>query len=179
VSATSSQKNIDAYVNDDYKITSNLTLNLGLRYDVLTGWTDRYNKLTWFDPATPDPVTSLPGLVQFAGVNGNPRSENDTDYTNFAPRLGFAYKLGDKTVVHAGYGLFWVTNSDGNVAGTGYQVSTNVLTGPPPPAPNTPPAGATLSNPFVAGYLPYPAPASSLVGQGIGAPFRPGTLPNH
>ncbi|HTF68945.1 MAG TPA: hypothetical protein VK638_40325 [Edaphobacter sp.] len=47
------------------------------------------------------------------------------------------------------------------------------------PAPNTPPAGASLSNPFSAGYLPYPAPASSLVGQGIGAPFRPGTLPNH
>ena len=116
-------------MNDDYKVTNNLTLNLGLRYDVLTGWTDRYNKLTWFDPTTPDPVTNLPGIVQFAGVNGNPRAENDTTYTNFAPRLGFAYKLGDKTAIRAGYGLFWVTNSDGNVAGTGYQVSTNVYTG--------------------------------------------------
>ena len=178
-SATSSQKNIDGYVNDDYKLTNNLTFNLGLRYDVLTGWTDRYNKLTWFDPTTPDPVTSLPGIVQFAGVNGNPRAENDTNYTNFAPRLGIAYQLGDKTAIRAGYGLFWITNSDGNVAGTGYQVSTNVYTGPPVAAPNTPPIGASLSNPFVAGYLPYPAPASSLVGQGINAPFRPGTLPNH
>lgn len=178
-SATSSQKNIDAYVNDDYKLTNALTLNLGLRYDVLTGWTDRYNKLTWFDPKTPDPVIGLPGVVQYAGVNGNPRAENDTTYTNFAPRIGFAFKLDDKTAIRAGYGLFWVTNSDGNVAGTGYQVSTNVYTGPPSPAPNTPPAGASLSNSFAAGYLPYPAPASSLVGQGIGAPFRPGTLPNH
>ena len=177
--ATSSQKNIDGYVNDDYKFTSNLTLNLGLRYDVLTGWTDRYNKLTWFDPTTPDPVTKLPGVVQFAGVNGNPRTENDTDYANFAPRLGFAYKFGDKTAVRGGYGMFWVTNSDGNVAGTGYQVSTNVYTGPPVAAPNTPPVGASLSNPFAAGYLPFPAPASSLVGQGISTPFRPGTLPNH
>ncbi|HVW76190.1 MAG TPA: TonB-dependent receptor [Alloacidobacterium sp.] len=178
-SATSSQKNIDAYVNDDYKVTDNLTLNLGLRYDVLTGWTDRYNKLTWFNPTASDPVTGLPGVVEFADVNGNPRAENDTDWTNFAPRVGFAYKLGDKTAIRGGYGLFWVTNSDGNVAGTGWQVSTNVYTGPPSPAPNTPPAGASLSNPFVAGYLPYPAPASSLVGQGIGAPYRPGTLPNH
>lgn len=178
-SATSSQKNIDGYVNDDYKLTHNFTLNLGLRYDVLTGWTDRYNKLTWFDPTTPDPITKLPGIVQFAGVNGNPRQENDTDYKNFAPRLGFAWEVGDKTAVRGGYGIFYVTNSGGNVAGTGYQVTTSVYTGPPSPAPNTPPAGATLSNPFAAGYLPYPAPASSLVGQGIGAPFRPGTLPSH
>lgn len=178
-SATSSQKNIDAYINDDYRLTSKLTLNLGLRYDVLTGWTDRYNKLTWFDPKTADPVTKLPGVVQFAGVNGNPRAENDTVYTNFAPRFGFAYKLNDKTAIRGGYGLFWITNSDGNVAGTGYQVTTSVYTGPPVAAPNTPPAGASLSNPFSAGYLPYPAPASSLVGQGIGAPWRPGTLPNH
>lgn len=178
-SSTASQKNIDGYINDDYKVTNNLTLNLGLRYDVLTGWTDRYNKLTWFDPTTPDPVIGLPGIVQYAGVNGNPRNENDTVYTNFAPRLGFAYKLGDNTAIRGGYGIFWVTNSGGNVAGTGFQVSTNVFTGPPSPAPNTPPAGASLSNPFSAGYLPYPAPASSLVGQGVGAPFRPGTLPSH
>jgi hypothetical protein len=178
-SSTSSQKNFDGYVNDDVKVTSNLTLNLGLRYDVLTGWTDRYNKLTWFDPTSPDPVTKLPGVVQYAGVNGNPRAENDTDYGNFAPRLGFAYKLGEKTAIRGGYGLFYVTNSDGNVPGTGYQVQTNVYTGPPVAAPNTPPVGASLSNPFVAGYLQSPAPVSSLVGQGIGAPFRPGTVPNH
>jgi hypothetical protein len=177
-SATNSQKNI-AYVNDDYKLSSSFTLNLGLRYDVLTGWTDRYNKLTWFDPTTPDPITGGAGVVQYAGVGGNPRSENDTNYTNFAPRLGFAWQVGQKSAVRGGYGLFYVTNSGGNVAGTGYQVNTNVYTGPPPAAPNTPPAGASLSNSFVAGFLPYPAPVGSLVGQGIGAPYRPGTLPNH
>jgi hypothetical protein len=178
-SATASQKDIDAYVNDDYKLTSNLTINLGLRWDALTGFTDRFNKLTWFNPTAPDPLTHLPGIVEFAGVGGNPRAENNTDWTNFAPRLGFAWQVGDKTAVRGGYGLFYVTNSGGNVAGTGFEVQTNVYTGPPVAAPNTPPVGATLSNPFAAGYLPYPAPASALVGQNIGAPYRPGTLPTH
>ena len=178
-SATASQKDIDAYVNDDYKLTSSLTLNLGLRWDALTGFTDRFNKLTWFNPSAPDPLTHMPGIVEFAGVGGNPRAENNTDWTNFAPRLGFAWQLGDKTAVRGGYGLFYVTNSGGNVAGTGFEVQTNVYTGPPVAAPNTPPAGATISNPFAAGYLPYPAPASALVGQNIGAPYRPGTLPTH
>ena len=113
-------------MNDDYKLSSSFTLNLGLRYDVLTGWTDRYNKLTWFDPTTPDPITGRAGVVQYAGVGGNPRSENDTNYTNFAPRLGFAWQIGQKSAVRGGYGLFYVTNSGGNVAGTGYQVNTNV-----------------------------------------------------
>lgn len=178
-SATSSQKDSDAYIDDDYKLTSNLTLNLGLRYDVLTGFTDRYNKLTWFNPTAPDPVTNQPGIVEFAGVNGNPRSENDTDWANFAPRLGFAWQMGQKMTVRGGYGLFWITNSDANVAGSGWQSQTNVYTGPPVAAPNTPPVNASLTNPFVSGFLPYPTPANALVGQSIGAPFRPGTLPNH
>jgi hypothetical protein len=177
--ATASQKDVDWYVNDDYKLTSRLTLNLGLRWDVLTGFTDRHNKLTWFNPTVPDPVTNHPGIVEFAGVGGNPRAENDTVWTNFAPRLGFAYQLGTKTAIRGGYGFFYVTNSDGNVAGTGFQVETSVYTGPPVAAPNTPPTGASLSNPFAGGYLPYPAPAGALVGQSVGAPFRPGTLPTH
>jgi hypothetical protein len=177
--ATASQKDIDWYINDDYKVTNHATFNLGLRWDALTGFTDRHNELTWFNPNVPDPVTHQPGIVEYAGVNGNPRAENDTVWTNFAPRLGVTYQIGQRTVVKGGYGFFYVTNSDGNVAGTGFQVQTAVYTGPPVAAPNTPPVGATLNNPFAAGFLPYPAPASALVGQGIGAPFRPGTLPTH
>jgi Carboxypeptidase regulatory-like domain len=178
-SATASQKDVDAYFNDDYKVIPSLTLNLGIRYDLLTGFTDRHNKLTWFDPAQTDPVIGLPGTVEFAGVGGNPRSEGNTDKTDFSPRVGFALQLGRKNAVRGGYGLFYVTNSDANVSGTGYEVQTNVYTGPPVAAPNTPPVGASLSNPFADGYLPYPAPAASLVGQNIDTPLRPGTLPSH
>lgn len=173
-SLAASQKNIDGYVEDDYKVTDNLTLNLGLRYDVLTGFTDRHNQFAWFDPQKPDPVLGLPGSLQFAGVGGNSRNQTDTDYTNFSPRLGFAWQLGQKTAIRGGYGLFYTTNSGGSVLGSGPQAATNVYLGPPSPAPNTPPPGGTLDNPFVSGYLD---PPNYLVGSGIGDPFRSGTLP--
>jgi hypothetical protein len=169
-----SQKNFDGYIDDAYKLTGNLTLNLGLRYDVLTGWTDRHNQFAWFDPNKPDPVLGLPGALQFVGVNGNRRQQSTTGYGNLAPRLGFAWKLNDKTAIRGGYGLFYATNSGGTVLGSGFQVGTPVFLGNPSPAPNTPPPGSSLNNPFVAGYLD---PPSYLVGAGISDPFGPGTLP--
>jgi hypothetical protein len=171
---SASQKNLDGYFNDDYKVTGRLTLNLGLRYDVLTGWTDRHNQFAWFDPKKPDPVLGLPGALQFVGVNGNRRQQSATDYGNLAPRLGFAFMLNDKTAIRGGYGISYVTNSGGTVLGSGSLVSTSVFLGNPSPAPNTPPPGGSLSNPFAAGYLD---PPNYLVGGGISDPFGPGTLP--
>lgn len=173
-SLAASQKNIAVYVEDDYKATSTLTLNMGVRYDVLTGFTDRHNQFAWFDPNKPDPVLGLPGALQFAGVNGNSRNQTATGWKNFSPRLGFAWQVGQKTVVRGGYGIIFTTNSGGSVLGSGPQASTSVYLGPPSSAPNTPPAGGSLNNPFVSGYL---NPPNYLVGQGIGDPFRPGTLP--
>jgi hypothetical protein len=173
-SLADSQKNTDAYLEDDYKLTKTLTLNLGVRYDVLTGFTDRHNKLAWFDPTKPDPVLGLPGALQFAGVGGNRRQQTGTDYLNAAPRLGFAWQLGLKTVIRGGYGLSYVTNSGGTVLDSGWRASTPVYLGPPSPAPNTPPPGGSIANPFVSGYLNAP---NSMVGGAIGNPFGPGTLP--
>jgi hypothetical protein len=173
-SLAASQKNIDSYVEDDWKVKSNFTLNLGLRYDILTGFTDRHNQFAWFDPTKPDPVLGLPGALQFVGVGGNPRNQTDTGLTHFSPRLGFAWQLGEKTVIRGGYGIIFTTNTGGTVLGSGPQASTSVYLGPPSPAPNTPPPGGTLDNPFVSGYLD---PPNYLVGQGIGDPFWPGTLP--
>jgi Carboxypeptidase regulatory-like domain/TonB dependent receptor len=173
-SLAASQKNIDGYVEDDWKVRDNFTLNLGLRYDILTGFTDRHNQFAWFDPTKPDPMLGLPGALQFAGVGGNSRNQTGTDLTNFSPRLGFAWQLGEKTVIRGGYGLIYTTNTGGTVLGSGPQASTSVYLGSPAAAPNTPPPGGTLDNPFVSGYLD---PPNYLVGQGIGDPFRPGTLP--
>lgn len=173
-SVAASQKNFDGYIEDDYKITSKLTLNLGLRYDILTGWTDRHNQFAWFDSKKPDPVLGLPGALQFVGANGNRRQQSETDYTNIAPRLGFAWQMDDETTIRGGYGLFYATNSGGTVLGSGFQVGTNVFLGNPSPAPNTPPPGGSLADPFVAGYLDTP---NYLVGGGISNPFGPGTLP--
>ncbi|WP_370561366.1 TonB-dependent receptor [Edaphobacter albus] len=173
-SLTASQKNIASYLQDDWKVVNHLTLNLGLRYDILTGFTDRHNQFAWFDPTKPDPVLGLPGALQFAGVGGNPRNQTDTKMTNFSPRLGFAWQIGQNTVIRGGYGIIYTTNTGGSVLGSGPQASTSVYLGPPSPAPNTPPPGGTLNNPFASGYLD---PPNYLVGQGIGDPFWPGTLP--
>jgi len=170
----SSQKNTDAYIEDDYKLTKTLTLNLGARYDVLTGFTDRHNKLAWFDPTKPDPVLGLPGALQFTGTGGNRRQQSATDYKNVSPRLGFAWQLGQKTSIRGGYGISYVTNTGGTVLGSGFQASTGVYLGTPSPAPNTPPPGGSLANPFVSGYLNAP---NYLVGSSISDPFGPGTVP--
>jgi hypothetical protein len=173
-SLTASQKNMDGYLEDDYKVTHRLTFNLGVRYDVLTGFTDRHNQFAYFDPKTPDPVLGLPGSLKFVGVNGNSRNQVATAYDHFSPRLGFTYQFNDKTVFRGGYGLFFTTNTGGSVGGSGPQAGTNLYLGAPSPAPNTPPPGGTLDNPFVSGYL---NPPNYLVGSSVSDPWWPGTLP--
>jgi hypothetical protein len=98
-----------AYIQDDIKVNPNLTVNLGLRYDYL-GWpVHRDNKLGSFDLDTgkfiwdgTNPIDGSPANVRRGIVN--PR------YNNFAPRVGFAYRLGDKTTFRGGYGIFYTGN---------------------------------------------------------------------
>ena len=86
------------FVQDDWRATSWLTLNLGVRYDVFTPLTEEDNQLANFDPAT--------GKILVAGQNGVSDSANvKTDYSNIAPRLGFSATLPSSIVVRGGYGL--------------------------------------------------------------------------
>ena len=94
------------YVQDDFKITPKLTLNLGLRYEVVIPWTDKRDRLANFDITT-DPDN--PQLV-LAGQNGTSnfdRAGYRTDTNNFMPRIGIAYKLTDKTVLRGGWGMYY------------------------------------------------------------------------
>jgi outer membrane receptor protein involved in Fe transport len=112
------------YVQDDWKITPRLTLNLGLRWDYRTVPFEQDNKMFWFDRANPRGglcyadknlgSADVPGLggpiapdgngfYRFCGRN-NPAAASKKP---FAPRIGFAYRLGDKTVVRGGYGIFF------------------------------------------------------------------------
>jgi hypothetical protein len=118
-----------AYVQDDWRATSWLTLNLGLRYDVFTPFTEEGNHLANFDPATKQIlVAGQSGVSRTAGVK--------TDYTDLAPRLGFAATVMPQTVIRGGYGL---TYFPGNVASTSY------LKNPP----------------FTANYGPFPSTGAS------------------
>ncbi len=107
------QTDLSFYVQDNYKVSSRLTLNLGIRYEKFLGWpwTEVDNRMYDFVPSL-----STTALYQ-VGTNGVPRSGLSGNNLNFMPRVGFAFKVTPKTVVHAGYGIYYsapnVTNSDG------------------------------------------------------------------
>lgn len=87
-----------AFVQDDWRATSNLTLNLGLRYDVFTPYTEQDDHLVNVNLAT--------STILVAGRNGVSRTANiTTDHSNLAPRLGFSATLPHQTVVRGGYGM--------------------------------------------------------------------------
>jgi hypothetical protein len=94
---------ITAYVQDDWKVTPSLTVNLGARYEYLRPFQDKYNKLANVDLDT-DPAN--PQLV-LAGQVGGSKFVN-SDPNNVAPRVGFAYQvLQGKLVIRSGYGIYY------------------------------------------------------------------------
>ena len=100
------------YVQDDWKVSRRLTLNLGLRYDVDVPRTERYNRLSYFDIDAPSPIAGLvPGFENLKGamrfVTPDNRHQTPTDLNNFGPRFGFAYQFTDKSVFRGGYGMMY------------------------------------------------------------------------
>ena len=87
-----------AYLQDDWHATPTLTLNLGVRYDVFTPFTEVKNAISNFDPATASiVVANQNGVNQYAGLNPT--------WTNVAPRIGFAYTVTPGTVLRGGFGI--------------------------------------------------------------------------
>ncbi len=167
------------YLQDDWKLRRDLTLNLGIRWEYQSPWTDRYNQLAWFDPDHPEPLTQAKGVLRFAGRDGNPRHQTNPDKNNFAPRLGLAWQFQKRTVLRAGWGLFFSPGSGGIGAGasdlgSGFLASTSIYLGPPQPAPNTPPPGASLADPFKTGLL---QPPTTGVGGSVNTAFRDWVTP--
>ncbi|MGH9842783.1 MAG: carboxypeptidase regulatory-like domain-containing protein, partial [Blastocatellia bacterium] len=111
------------FFQDDWKATRRLTLNLGLRYDFQQQPYEVNNGLSNFDSFSIDPNTGLRGRTVFAGVDGQPRSFRKNDYTDFGPRIGFAYDLFGKgrTVLRGGYAIFYpylfIRQTHGRTAG--------------------------------------------------------------
>jgi hypothetical protein len=181
-SLAASQKYYAAFIQDDWKALRNLTFNLGMRWEYQTPWEDRFDQLGYFDPDAIDPLTKQKGVLKFTGRDGNPRYQTNPDKNNFAPRVGLAWQFEKNTVFRAGYGLFYFPGSGGVGAGasdlgSGFLAQTPLFLGAPPAAPNTPPAGASLANPFTAGF--FEAPFTG-VGGSIGTAFREWVTPfNH
>jgi hypothetical protein len=116
------------YVQDDWRVSARLTLNLGLRYEVEF---PRYvvgNRMNSFDPVAINPVSGTPGVVTWAGRNGTPERAFRTDWNNIGPRVGFAWRASGnrETVIRGGAGVFYgptVSNSIGDVASLGFSTS--------------------------------------------------------
>jgi hypothetical protein len=142
------------YLQDDWRVTKNLTLNIGLRWEYESPRTERYDRTTrgfGFGARSPlqVPGLNLTGGLMYAGVGGLPRGIYQPDRNNFAPRIGLAYSITPKTVMRAGWALSYIpvvgsVSSDGYSNDTPWVATTN--------------GGLTyinrLSNPFPQGLIP-------------------------
>lgn len=177
------------FVHDDWRVNSKLTVNVGLRYELEGALTERYNRsVSGFDfttsqsieaavaakyalnptPEVPASQFKVRGGLLFAGVNGQGRELYEVPKKNFMPRLGFAYKLNDKTVLRGGYGIFFgfLGQRRGDVIQSGYSTNTplNVTLN------NGLNFIETLSNPFQTGLRVAPGSSQGIqtfLGQSI------------
>lgn len=141
------------YLQDDWRVSTKLTFNIGLRYEYEPGVHERNNHYSvGFDRTVTSPLTTTSGVttlggVMFAGQNGYPTSTGAMA-GKWAPRAGFAYAVNPKTVVKGGWGIFFppLVYSNSAALAPGYVASnsyvTNAVNGVP---------GNTLSNPFPSG----------------------------
>ena len=158
------------FIQDDWRASSSLTLNAGLRYEYEPGIAARGNEFTvGFDRQALFPV-QVPGMelrggLMYAGVDGNPTRQGKP-LNNVAPRGGFAWSVTEKTVIRGGYGLYWVPpisdTGESAIGARGYSASTTFLASTDG---GLTPVG-TISNPFPAGITP---PQGNSLGLATGA----------
>jgi Carboxypeptidase regulatory-like domain len=123
------------FVQDDWRLTKRLKLNFGLRYEYITGMTDRFDSINrGFDPNAPLPIQvpdfSGTGNIVYGGVGGEPRGAFNPDPNNIMPRLGVAFLLNDRTVMRGGVGIFYAQVWDEpGATGFSQQTSFNFLSG--------------------------------------------------
>jgi hypothetical protein len=175
------------FVQDDWKITTKLTLNLGLRWDYETPITERYNRqVRGFAFDQPSPIASqvqgltLRGGLLYAGSSGRDRLAFNPDRNNFQPRVGVAWQFKEGWVMRGGYGLTMMGQNASGPA-TGFSQTTSLIAS----TDNNLTPAVTLSDPFPARLFPTgllrPIGSSqglaTNLGLGVGAQFLDRPLP--
>lgn len=104
-------KSFATYVQDDFRLRPNLTLNIGLRYDIMGVFNEAKDRTSFLNPTLPNPaISNYPGALQFTGSGANScncRTPVKTHYLYFGPRLGLAYSVSPKTVIRAGFAIMY------------------------------------------------------------------------
>lgn len=180
------------YANDDWRATSKLTMHIGLRWEDDLPWTERHNRLSYFDTTAINPLLAAAGINKYPGsvelvksATRNSRYNIENDPMQFSPRVGLSYGFTPSTVLSMGYGIFWLPTDIANALepssdpinsfSTPYTASINGgLTPAAAPSPNaTAPGG--LTNPFPGGIIAPPGRNPSfqptLLGTGVGEAF--------
>lgn len=161
------------YFQDDFRATRRLTLNLGVRWDIETGSTERYDRLSVFDPTIRSPLSERVGMDLYGGYlfpgNGlDRRSVRETSWGNIGPRVGIAYELTPRTAIRAGYGIFFgVPAYAGQFVGPMFNASTPWVTSLDGVTPYR-----FMSDPFPEGLNAQEGSTNGLlaaVAQGVGA----------
>jgi hypothetical protein len=173
--AATTSRYYGGYFQDDWKVLSRLTLNLGLRYDLEIPRTERHDRMETFNTAIASPLAATTGLsglkggVVYSGANGASRRQYNPQWTDFGPRLGFAYSLNSSTDIRGAYGVYFgpslraagaTIGNEGFSAVTTYTGSANGLT-----------PSVYLSNPFPNG-LNEPVGNTQGLLTGIGSSFE-------
>ncbi len=182
------------FFHDDWRMSSKLTLNLGLRYEYEGATNERFNRNIYnFDFAAASPVEAAAKTAYTASpipeipvanfnvkgglifADSNRRSFWDADKNNFQPRIGFAYQWNDKTVLRGGWGIYTVPFVIGGVQQPGFSQATPIVAS----ANNGLTFLSSLANPFPTGVI---APAGASLGLsaqlGQGVTFTPRNLKN-
>jgi len=174
------------YIQDDWRVSRRLTVNMGLRWEYEMAPTERFDRMVRrFDFETPSPIEpaaranyakapipevpveafrTLGGLT-FAGRDGEPRAMFSTPKHNFAPRIGFAFRLTPQMVIRGGYGIFYDTLGVDrtNINQAGFSQRTTLV----PTRDNGQTYIASISNPFPNLLRPGAVSRTTYVGQGV------------
>jgi hypothetical protein len=158
------------FVQDNWRTSAKLTLNLGLRYDVETGPTEKHNKFATFNPSSANPISATVGIpltggLSFRGAAGNSRRFFNTYWNQFSPRVGLAYAFNNVTVIRGGFGVLNLPTSQrlyGSINDAALAQSNFLAT-----IDSIHPLG--VDNPFPTGLNPLPNPSQG-ARAGIGTP---------
>ncbi|HVT98527.1 MAG TPA: TonB-dependent receptor [Acidobacteriaceae bacterium] len=113
-------KNPGIFAQDDWKLTPKLTVNLGLRWEGRTGWSDSTKNERTFDPSITNPATNTSGAMWYALTHMNGRTAlQKSTWNNWLPRAGFAWEINQKTTLRGGFGLYTFPWNVDNYASSG------------------------------------------------------------